>query len=59
MATTDIRKLLDSLASPVATDNTKNFCDVNESSFVAMFGNVIECKYLKAPNVLVFRSATC
>ena len=37
MATTDNRKLLNFLVSRVATDNTKNFCDVNESSFVAMF----------------------
>ena len=51
MATTDNRKLLDFLTSRVAPDNTENFCDVNESSFVAMFENVIECKYLKTPNV--------
>ena len=35
----------------MATDNTENFCDVNESSFVAIFENVIECKYLETPNV--------
>ena len=51
MATTDNRKLLDFLANQMATDNTENFCDVNESSFVEMFENVIECKYLETPNV--------